>query len=905
MGDQQRPTPENLLEQIEKESRGKLTIFLGPAAGVGKTYAMLEAAQERLAEGVGVLIGWVETHGRRETEALLEGLPLLPPREIEYKGRPFKEMDLSTLLERHPEIALVDELAHSNIPGSLHDRRFQDVEELLKAGIDVYTTLNIQHIESLNDVVTQITEIPVRETVPDRILDDADQIRLIDISPDELIKRLEDGKVYVPEKAQHAVTRFFRPGNINALRELALRFTAQGVDRQLDRYRDAHAIERPWPARELVMAAVSPSPFSSQVIRAARRLASGLKTEWIAAFVEDPSRGDMSASEQDQLSRNLRLAEELGAETVALTGTDMANELLELSHKRNVTAIVIGKPLKSHLRSFRRPTIIERVIQGSQGISVHVIPGMAPQKTDKNKRVLKGRLEGFDARPLMGVLLIIAAQTLLMRGLRPLVPDLFDTVNVALLYLLPVLLCAVRWGRWPSIFAALAATLCFDVFFVPPELSVAVSDLRYLLVFLIFLIVAFITGTLASRLRNQARISSRREERASALYTLSRQIAAETDIQSILKISTKAIASSIEGDVAIYMSDTAGGLTPQAATARADKLLESKERAVAQWVYESGEIAGKGTETLSAAMGLFLPLVAEQKKIGVLGVLPTVPEKHLSPRQRRLLESYTGFISLAIAREQMRIEAQQAHSAAESEKLRTALFNSVSHDLRTPLASITGAVTSLQEENIYNSEERKTLIAGIKDGALQLNHLVDNLLDTARLESGMLQLRTDWCDIQDLVGVALSRSQQVIGDRKFQIEMPEKVPLIKADFSLIEQVLVNLLYNAAQYSPSDTEISVIVRKSDDEIRVEIGDSGPGIAAEDRDRVFDKFYRLYAPEHVGGTGLGLSICKAFIEAHGGSIWVEPNPGGGSLFIFSLPLEAQPEVREPEPREKNDD
>lgn len=903
MGDQQRPTPENLLKQIERESRGKLTIFLGPAAGVGKTYAMLEAAQERLAEGIDVLIGWVETHGRRETEALLEGLPLLPPREIDYKGHQFREMDLDALLERHPEIALVDELAHSNIPGSLHDRRFQDVEELLKAGIDVYTTLNIQHIESLNDVVTQITEIPVRETVPDRLLDDADQIRLIDIPPDELIKRLEDGKVYVPEKARHAVTRFFRPGNINALRELALRFTAQGVDRQLDRYREAHAIERPWPARELVMAAIGPSPFSSQVIRAARRLATGLRTEWIAAFVEDPNRGDMSAAERDQLSRNLRLAEELGAEVVALTGSDMAYELLRLAHKRNVTAIVIGKPLKPRLRTFRRPTIVEKVMQGSQGISVHVIPGTAPQKSGKTRKSPGGRFEGFDARPLLAVLLIVGAQTLLMRGLRPLVPDLFDIVNVALLYLLPVLFSAVRWGRWPSILAAVTATLCFDVFFVPPEFSITVADLRYILIFLIFLIVAFITGTLASRLRNQVRIASRREERASALYALSRQIASETDIQSILKISTKAIATSIEGDVAIYMSDTAGGLTPQAATARADKLLESRERAVAQWVYESGEIAGKGTETLSASMGLFLPLVAEQKKIGVLGVLPSVPEKHLSPRQRRLLESYAGFISLAIAREQMRIEAQQAHSAAESEKLRTALFNSVSHDLRTPLASITGAVTSLQEEDIYNSEERRTLIAAIKDSALQLNHLVGNLLDTARLESGMLQLRTDWCDIQDLVGVALRQSQQVTGGRRFHVDMPEEVPLIKADFSLLEQVLVNLLYNAAQYSPPDTEISVTVHREDKAIRVAIGDCGPGIAPEDRERVFDKFYRLYAPEHVGGTGLGLSICKAFVEAHGGRIWVEPNPGGGSLFIFSLPLEAQPEIREPDRGEKN--
>jgi len=890
-----RPSPEELLERIKREARGKLTIFLGPAAGVGKTYAMLEAAQERLAEGIDVVVGWVETHGRKETQALLEGLAIIPPREIPYREKAFKEMDLDATLKRHPYLALVDELAHTNIPGSRHARRFQDVEELLAAGINVYTTLNIQHVESLNDIVAQITQIQVRETVPDRLLEQADEIRLIDISADELIKRLHEGKVYVPTQAAQAIERFFRPENINALRELALRYTAQGVDRQLERYREEHAIAGPWPVRELVLAALSPSPFSAQVARTAARLATGLRAQWIATYVETPGQS-MSQVDRDQLSRNLRLAEELGAQVVALSGNDVAEEILVLARRRNVTQIVIGQPLRKPISALWHISVVDKVIKGSQGMSVYVVPGGARPRELQPLPVASAKHK-INIRPYIEAFLIIALFTTISRVAQPYVEPVLDLTNVAILYLLPVLYIGVKYGRGPSVFAALVAVLAFNFAFVPPNFTFAVADLRYLFVFAVFLIVALITGTLASRLRGQAERARKREERTAILYALSRQMAAETDTQKLLNTVVKAVYDAIGASAVIYMPDSAGIFKIQAATEGSEKLATERDQAVAHWVFENGQFAGKGTETLSGAEGLYVPLKSEQAKLGALGIVPVEPERMALPAQRRLIEGFAGLASLAIMRLQLTEEARKASHAAESEKLRTALFNSVSHDLRTPLASITGAVTSLQVEGVYDVEARQALVETIKEGAQRMNHMVGNLLDTARLESGMLKLNKDWCDVQDIIGVALRRCNHVLKVRPVRIDIPDELPLVQADFTLIEQVIVNLLYNAAKYSPPGGEISIAVRRLYEEIQVSVGDRGPGISEEDRDRVFDKFYRLYSPEHVSGTGLGLSICKGLIEVHGGRIWVDPAPEGGSVFTFTLPIDEQPMIKEP--------
>ncbi|PRR75774.1 sensor histidine kinase [Neomoorella humiferrea] len=884
-----RPDPEDLLAQVKAENRGRLTIFLGAAAGVGKTYAMLETAHERQADGVDVVIGWVETHGRPETEALVRGLSIIPPRELVYRGKVFREMDLDALLQRRPQLALVDELAHTNIPGSRHTRRYQDVEELLAAGINVYTTLNIQHVESLNDIVAQITGIRVQETVPDRLLEEADQIQLIDIPPEELIERLKEGKVYVPPQAERALQKFFRPGNINALRELAMRYTARRVEGQLDHYMRLHGIAGPWPAGERVMACVSPSPFSAQVIRTARRMAAGLKAEWLAVYVETPDRLPADENRRDQLARNLHLAEELGAEVITLTGNDAAEELLAVARRKNVTQIVIGKPLHPRWQELWRGSLVDKIIRGSQGISVHIIPGRTSSR--EGHRAIGWRYrQRVSSWPYAGVLVAVMLVTVLNKILQP----VFDFTNIALLYLLPVLFSASRWGRGPSILASVLGALAFDFFFVPPVLSFTVYNLRYLLSFVIFLVVAVITSTMATRLNIQVENARRRETRTAALYALSRKMAAETDIEGILKTVVKTVAETVDGEAVIFMPDAAGKLEVRATVPSSpEKWLDNNEYAVAGWVFTHEQIAGRGTDTLAGADGLYLPLKADENNLGVLGVKLTHPERHLEPEQRRLLEAFASLAALAILRLQLAAEAQQARYLEASEKLRTALFNSISHELRTPLASITAAVTGLLEgDEVYHPEERQALLQTIKESARRLNRLVGNLLDMARLESGMLQLKLEWCDLEDIIGVALGQLRETLQDRPLEVSISPGLPLVKVDFTLIEQVLVNLLENAVKYSPPGSKIDIAVRREGKELQVAVADRGVGIPESDRERVFGKFYRLQSPRHVSGTGLGLSICKGIIEAHGGKIWVEARSGGGSVFYFSLPLAEQP-------------
>ncbi|HHW13353.1 MAG TPA: sensor histidine kinase KdpD [Firmicutes bacterium] len=882
--------PDALLASLKEEERGTLTVFLGAAAGVGKTYAMLLAARERLAEGTDVVVGWVESHGRPETESLIQGLPAIPPRRVEYKGHTFQELDLDALLKRHPELAIVDELAHTNVPGSRNARRYQDVEELLAAGIDVYTTLNIQHVESLNDVVARITGVLVRETVPDAILEHA-ELKLVDIPAEDLLQRLREGKVYVPHQAQEALRKFFRPGNIGALRELAMRYAARRVDRDVHTYMRAHAIPGPWPTAERVLVCVGPSPFSAQLIRAAYRMATGFRTEWLAVFVDTPAGLPGGVAAREQLAKNLHLAEELGAEIVTVSGDDVADEILRLARQRNVSHLIIGKPLYQGWRRWLHGEVVDRLIRQSEGISVHVIPGK-PHRVETSPAPLR-RPAALPVSQLAGASAMVLGVTILGKLAEP----YLGPVNLALAYLIPIMTSAMLWGTAPAVVAAVLGILTFDFLFVPPVFFFTVADSRYFFAFAIFLAVAWWSGALVGRLQQHVRRARERENRLSALYALSREMTASTDLEALLNTTVRKTAESVEGEVVLLLPAEQGELEVRASfidgEAGADaRLLTPNERAVAVWVYENGRPAGRGTDTLNGASGLYLPLKTENTVVGVLGVWLHTKELRLLPDRRRLLEAFSSLVAVAVNRVRLAEQARQTYRLEESERLWMALFNSLSHDLRTPLASITGSVTGLLEGgDLYDQAARRELLQTIKTEAARLNRLVGNLFDMARVRSGMLQLNKEWCDLEDIVGVAVNRLQEQASRWKVKTEIEPGLPLVQADLVLIEQVLVNLLDNAFKYSEPGSEVRIAARRRENEVVVSVSDQGIGLAPAEIEHLFDQFYRGGQARQVSGTGLGLTICKAVVEAHGGRMWAENNGDRGATFFFTLPLSGE--------------
>ncbi|WP_425059400.1 Sensor protein KdpD [Sporomusa carbonis] len=887
---ERRPDPDTLLERIQRENRGKLTVFLGAAAGVGKTYTMLEAAHQRLQEGFDVAIGWVETHGRQETERLVEGLPRIPACLIEYRGKRLPEMDIDAILERRPELVLVDELAHTNIPGSRHVRRFQDVEELLKAGINVYTTLNIQHIESLNDIVAQITGVVVRETVPDHILEEADSVQLIDIPPEELIKRLKEGKVYVPAQAEQAIRKFFRPGNINALRELSLRFTANRVDKEMSEYMREHSIEGPWPAAGRVMVCVSASPFSAQLVRAARRLAGGLQAELIAVHIEAPARRfPIGDKERDRVIRNMRLAEDLGAKTLTISGENLVQEIIEVARAQNVSSIVVGKPHHSRLWELWHGSLVDKLIRNSGGINVYVIQGVAEQDQDAGIRTMP-KDEKINWSQYVGGLSMAALITIFCL----LFENNMGLVNIALLYQLPVTMSAFWWGRWPSYFTALCGLAAFDFLFVPPTLTFTVADIRYLWSFITFMIVAFVIGGRTDLLRTEAASARQREKSTRALYEFSREIAAVIDLKLISQKLVKQAADTVGRSFVVMLPDQSGKLSIWAehyleATKKNTRLpRDPSETAVASWAFEHGQAAGRSTDTLPSAKYLYIPLKTTENIVGVLGV--RVKEKKMLPEEKRLIDAWAGLAAIAVERVRLAEQAREAALLLESDRLRTALFNSISHELRTPLASIVGSVSTLLEaEDVYTQAARHELLENIQEGAARMERVVSNLLDTARLESGMMQLKIDWCDIEDIIGTSLQRLRETTQRYILDVKVAPDIPLLKADCVLLEQVMINLIDNAMKYSSRGSEILIRAEPKGGTVIVSVSDNGVGIPEEDLTKVFDKFYRIQQPRHVSGTGLGLSICKGIIEAHGGVIWVERRPNGGTTVSFQIPTE----------------
>jgi two-component system sensor histidine kinase KdpD len=879
-----RPDPDQLLAQIQAEEqqqqRGHLKIFLGYAAGVGKTYAMLEAAHQRKREGVDLVVGYVETHKRAETEALVNGLEVIPPCQISYHNINLTEMDIDAILRRKPRLVLVDELAHTNVPGSRHAKRYADVEELLEAGIDVYSTINIQHIESLNDVVAQITGMTVRETVPDSVIDAVTDIELIDLPPDELIKRLQDGKVYVPDQAQRAIEKFFRKGNLTALRELTMRRAAERVDDQMRAYMRTSAISGPWPASERLLVCISPGALGERLIRTARRLADELKAEWFAVYVETPNQSRVSQEQLDQVAKSLRLAEELGARTRTIPGESIAATILSYAHRHNVTKIIAGKPVYSRWIEFLRGSTVDRLIRMSGKIDVYVISSEAePQQT---RKLVEGwRPHRPLGRYMLGLLLVAAAT-----GLGALVNPYIHPTNLVVIFLLSVVLAAVYLGRGPSILVSILGVVAFDYFFVPPRLTLAVADTEYLLTFIGLLAVSLVISQLTAMVRGQAEAVQRREVETVELYELGRDLTVAADLDAVAQAAIFHVGQTFSREVAVFLpvnNDLAVyALSP-------GLVISDNDQAVATWVFEHGQEAGRGTETLPEASMRYQPLKTTRGVVGVLGVKPIDPSRHLTREQYRTLDTFANQIGLAVERASLAEQARQAEVLEITDKLQTALLNSISHDLRTPLVSITGALSSLADDQIVlDASARRSLIETAVEEADRLNRLVGNLLDMTRLESGAMRFKKEALDIQDVVGSALEELGGRLGNRKIDIDIPSELPLVQLDFVLVERVLVNVIDNAIKYSPTDTPIEIKAHAAGAFLEIDVADRGTGIPPEDLTRIFDKFYRVQRPDNVSGTGLGLSISKGIIQAQGGFIAAENRDGGGTIITISLPL-----------------
>lgn len=880
-----RPNPDKLLARVqaeeEQKERGKLKIFLGYAAGVGKTYSMLEAAGQRRDQGIDVVAAFVETHGRAETEALLQGLERLAPKQMEYRGVYLSEMDVDAVIARFPQIALVDELAHTNAPGMRHPKRFQDVEELLDAGIDVYTTLNIQHLESLNDVVAQITGIVVRETVPDRVIDQAAEIELVDLPPDELLQRLRDGKVYIPQQAARAINKFFRKGNLTALRELAMRRAADRVDVQMQDYMQTRAIPGPWPAAERLLVCLSGSPLGERLVRNTRHLADELRAEWIALNVETPDDAHMTDAQRAQLARSLRLAEELGAQVLTLPGDSIASTVLNTAHSHNITKIVAGKPLRPRWQELFRGSFVDQLIRNSGSIDVYVVSG--EPDTQGPKETSKWRPHRPWQRYFYALGLLVAATLV-----GALIGSSISPANLVMIFLLAVVIAAVSLGRGPAILVSILGVLAFDFFFVPPHFTFAVSDTEYLLTFLGLLVVGLVISQLAARFREQVDTAIRRESEMAVLYSLSRDLATAPDLDAIMRAIIANVSQTFGREVVVLLPGPPPDENLELYAASPDFELAESDRAVAVWAFEHGQPAGRGTDTLPSVSARYMPIQTARGIIGVMGIASRDASRYLTTDQRRLLEAFVSLAAVAIERVHLAEAAQTSQVIEATEKLQSALLSSISHDLRTPLVSITGTLSSLQDDGSHlDDPSKQSLIENARQEADRLNRLVGNLLDMSRLESGAVHVKREPAEIEDVIGAALEQMNGHLEGRPVQVNVPRDLPLVPLDFGLMVQVFINLIDNAIKYSPPDSPIEIRAFRTDNSVEIQVADRGVGIPRTDLNRVFDKFYRVERPESVTGTGMGLAICRGIVEGHGGQIQAENRPEGGTVIRLTLP------------------
>lgn len=896
-----RPNPDALLADVtaaeKKSARGKLKIFFGSNAGVGKTFAMLDEARKRASEGTRVLVGYAEPHIRPETEALLLGLDLLPYKLVEHKNAVLKEFDLDAALAARPDLLCVDELAHTNAPGMRHPKRFQDVDELLNAGINVYTTLNVQHLESVNDIVERISGIVVRETLPDRIFEEADEVELVDISPDELVERLREGKIYKPNQVERALKHFFNRGNLTALRELALRKTAERVEAQMQEARRASSTVQTWAATEKLLVCVGPSPFAAQLVRTTKRLATALHANWYAGHVEIPGRS-LPDNARNNLSATLQLAEQLGAQAITLTGQNPAEELITFARQKNITKIVIGKPQLPRWRELLRGSIVDDLIRRSGNIDIYVI------RDDREKNARAERRppaeKHLDPKPYAFAAIICLLATALGMLVYHVLGNhgqRFSNTNALMIHLLAVLFIATRFGRGPAIAASLFSVAAFDFTVVPPYYTFSVYDSQYLFTFAVMLATALLISTLADRIRRQAEAARDRERRTAALLQLGRDIAATRERVEIVSAATRHVAEVFDSPAAIFLPNKKSELALAGASRDIDP-LDEKELSVIQWVFDHAQPAGRGTDTLPAANGVYLPMAATSGTVGVLGLLN--PRNMSDPDRLHLLEAFANQSAVALERAALADESRRAWERVEAEFLRNTLLSGVSHDLRTPLATITGAASTLHESTLPE-ESRRELAAEIVSESERMERLITNLLDMTRLEAGGFPLKKDWHPLDEIVGAAIQSVRKRLTHHPVTTHLPTNLPLLHADPVALEQALANLLDNAATYTPPGTPIDISATFTPDQLTLEVADRGPGLPPDDPNRVFQKFFRggggTHATPHSDngarrGAGLGLAITRGIIQLHNGTITAENRTTGGALFRITLPTGGTP-------------
>ncbi|WP_407166384.1 DUF4118 domain-containing protein [Bradyrhizobium sp. ORS 111] len=885
-----RPSPDALLEAARRETdrSGRLKIFVGAAPGVGKTYEMLQSAQARLKTGVDVVVGVVETHGRIETDALLEGLEVVPRKRLTYRDQVLDEMDLDAVIARRPQLALVDELAHSNAPGSRHPKRYLDVEELLSHGIDVYTAVNIQHIESLNDVVAQITHVRVRETVPDSVFDRADAIELIDLTPDDLIQRLKEGKVYVPRQAERALEHYFSPGNLTALRELALRRTAERVDEQLLNHMQANAIAGPWAVGERILVCVSEDPRAAGLVRYTKRVSDRLHAPWTAISIETRRSLQLTDEQRDRLADTMRLAEALGGEALTIPGVGrrIADDIINFAQANNVTQIIIGKSTRSRWFELTHGSVVHDLVRRAGNISVNVIAG-DEQPVGKASVQTAQRQQPFNPRPYLMALLLIG----LGLGVAELIRPMFGVENVDLVFITAVVGAAVRYGLWPSLLASVVASLCYNFFFLPPVYTLTITDPTNIAAFFFFMLVALLVSNVAARVRTQADTAIGRVRTTESLYAFSRKLAGTATLDDVLWATAYQIALMLRVRVVLLLPDD-GVLTVKTGYPPEDQ-LDQADLAAANWAWGNDRPAGRGSDTLPGAKRLFLPMRTGRGPIGVIGIDDDRTGPLLTPDQRRLLDALVDQGALAIERVLLVEDMDRVKRTIESDRLRGALLTSISHDLKTPLASVLGAASTLRDlgGNLTDAQKHD-LLATVIDESERLNRFIANLLDMTKLESGAIVPNIALHDLGEIIGSALRRAAKILVHHKVSLDLAADLPMLELDAVLFEQVLFNLLDNAAKYSPSGTTISIRGSRDRDRIALEVIDQGNGIPAADLDSVFDKFYRVEKGDHVRpGTGLGLAISRGFVEAmHGTITAANRSDRTGAVITIRLPVTA---------------